>query len=317
MIKGTVVTVCRREKRGGFKDPVDEIFLRRGHGVENDGHAGNHHRQVSLLDWMDIDRHHKPGVTLEPDAWVGNIITRGIDYASVQDGRRLCFGDSCVLQITQHCKHAQPDFKIDGKPRECLMPSCGVFARVVRGGPLKKGAHVFSSEEFDRPRAAVVTVSDRSSAGDRQDESGPLLRKMLADDFDFFIAAECTIPDDYETIREKLVELSDSMACDLVITSGGTGLSLRDVTPEATLSIMHREVPGIAELIRIRGIEHTQKAVLSRGVCVQRGQTLIINMSGSPKAAGEQFEAVRPVLAHALKMSTGIPADCAKERSDG
>jgi molybdopterin adenylyltransferase len=168
-----------------------------------------------------------------------------------------------------------------------------------------------------RPRFAVVTLSDRCADGTRPDEAGPLaarlLREALGTD-----AAHCDVlPDDAAGIERRLVELADIELCDLIVTTGGTGLSPRDVTPEATLAVIDREVPGIAEAIRARGLTATPLAMLSRGVCGQRGRTLILNLSGSPKAVREQLAIVLPVLPHALATAAGVVLDCGRGPSSG
>ncbi len=162
------------------------------------------------------------------------------------------------------------------------------------------------------PRYAVVTLSDRSSRGERADGAGPVVGEILTEALGTRPHAAPVLPDDAGEIREKLIELCDREGCDLVVTTGGTGLSPRDVTPEATLAAIDREVPGLAEAMRAGGLKHTPMAMLSRAVCGQRGRTLIVNLSGSPKAAREQLEIILPVLPHALEVAGGRVTDCAK-----
>ena len=160
-------------------------------------------------------------------------------------------------------------------------------------------------------RFAVVTLSDRAADGTRPDEAGPLAVLLLRE----ALGAEPTytevLPDDGERLKTRLIELADFEQCDLIVTTGGTGLSPRDVTPEATLAVIDRQVPGIAEAIRAGGLLVTPLAMLSRGVCGQRGRTLILNLSGSPKAVREQLAIVLPVLHHALRTASGVTLDCA------
>jgi len=120
------------------------------------------------------------------------------------------------------------------------------------------------------------------------------------------------LPDDRQSIERKLADLCDDKICDLIVTTGGTGLSPRDVTPEATQAVCDRTIPGIAEAIRAAGLAYTPRAMLSRAVAGQRGQTIILNLSGSPKAVKEQLGIVTPVLLHALETSTGIAMECAR-----
>ena len=156
--------------------------------------------------------------------------------------------------------------------------------------------------------AAVLTMSDKGAQGERTDLSGPLIREMLRR-----IGAEVTyneiLPDDKDLIREKLKEFS--IKVDLILTTGGTGLSPRDQTPDATLEIIDRPVPGIAEAMRIEGLRHTPRAMLSRAVAGLRGDCLIINLPGSPKAVEEGLGAVLDVIPHAIDKSKGDTSECA------
>lgn len=157
-------------------------------------------------------------------------------------------------------------------------------------------------------RIAVVTVSDRSYNGEREDLSGPRLTSCLENDgymvFDYRV-----VPDEKTEIEKTLVDLCDNLDADLVLTTGGTGMAARDVTPEATMSIAHRNVPGIAEAVRAGNLAVTKHAMLSRGVSVTRGNTLIINFPGSPNACEESYSVIRDALEHALALLRGEKPD--------
>lgn len=157
-------------------------------------------------------------------------------------------------------------------------------------------------------RIAVITVSDRAASGERPDESGPAIRSFL-EGHGFSVAENEVIPDDASGLRALLVEFSDVAHMDLVLTSGGTGLSSRDITPETTLSVSDKTVPGIAEAIRAYSLTKTKHAMLSRGVAVVRGRTLIINFPGNPRAGIESLEAIIEALPHALGMLRGEKLD--------
>lgn len=150
-------------------------------------------------------------------------------------------------------------------------------------------------------RAAVVTVSDRSFKGERPDLSGPTLQELLeavgAD-----LVEMTVVPDDPTLISKTLIRLADVERCELIFTTGGTGLSPRDTTPEATRQVIERELPGMEEAIRQESLKKTPFAMLSRGIVGARGTTLILNFPGSPKAVKECFTVVKPVLAHAVKL---------------
>jgi len=165
-------------------------------------------------------------------------------------------------------------------------------------------------------RAAIVTLSDKASAGLREDASGPALVEALR-----AVGAEVgvalVIPDDREGIERTLSELADSGKYDLILTTGGTGLSPRDHTPDATLAVVDKVVPGIAEAMRAASIAITPLAMLSRAVAGVRGRTLIINLPGSPKACREQFAVVAPALAHAVEVLRGEAYECAQAKTTG
>lgn len=158
--------------------------------------------------------------------------------------------------------------------------------------------------------AAVVTVSDRSYRGERPDGSGPVVREML-EQAGYQVVRMEVVPDEQGEIEALLRELADQGDIALTVTTGGTGFSPRDVTPEATAAVCQRMTPGIAEAMRLASLRITPRAMLSRATAGIRGRTLIVNLPGSPKAARENLEAVLPALDHGLEMLWGGPADCA------
>ena len=159
-------------------------------------------------------------------------------------------------------------------------------------------------------RAGVLTVSDRSSQGIRADASGPELANLLRS-LGVTVAWTAVCPDEESEIRTILVTWADENRADLILTTGGTGLSPRDVTPEATMSVINREIPGMAEAMRSASMKKTPHAMLSRAVAGVRGRTLIINLPGSPKGAKENLEAVLPALEHVIAKIQGDPSECA------
>ena len=153
-------------------------------------------------------------------------------------------------------------------------------------------------------RAVVVTVSDRSARGEREDESGELLARLLRE-MGARVIETFVVSDDLEPLAEKLRECAGRADVNLVVTTGGTGLSPRDNTPEATRAVIEREAPGLAEAMRAETLKQTPTAMLSRGVCGVRDGALIVNLPGSPRAVAECFAVVRPVLAHAVALLAG------------
>jgi molybdopterin adenylyltransferase len=150
----------------------------------------------------------------------------------------------------------------------------------------------------------ILTVSDKGSKGQREDKSGPAIREGLSQ-IDANVTKYEIVPDEQGIIADKLVEWADSGKVDVILTNGGTGLSLRDVTPEATLAVIDRNVPGIAEAMRAKSLEVTPMAMLSRAVSGLRGQCLIINLPGSPKAVKECLEVILPAIPHAVDIIKG------------
>ena len=155
---------------------------------------------------------------------------------------------------------------------------------------------------------AVLTLSDKGSKGERQDSSGPAIAEMLAEIAE--VKYYDILPDEKELIKERLIFYSGKV--DLVLTTGGTGLSPRDVTPEATMEIIEREIPGIAEAMRAEGLKKTKNAMLSRAVAGVRKQTLRLNLPGSPKAVRENLAVIIDVLPHAICKIKGDTQDCAR-----
>jgi molybdopterin adenylyltransferase len=309
---GTVKAVCTSSGKGGAKQSVASARLLRGFGIEGDGHGGNWHRQVSLLASGAIAVMEAAGLDLDPGAFGENLVIEAPNLDGLTVGRRLRLGPDAVIQVTQKGKECHTPCEIFHTVGDCIMPREGFFARVLRSGPLQPGHGLAVDPELEQLRWTVITVSDRASAGSRADGSGPAVRQLLADGVGGLQLPGVILPDDRELLSGKIRELADLAVADLVVTTGGTGMSPRDVTPEATRDVIDREVPGLAEEMRRAGLAATPRAVLSRGVCGLRGSTLVINLSGSPKAATEQLEAILPVLPHALEVASGIPLDCAR-----
>ena len=154
----------------------------------------------------------------------------------------------------------------------------------------------------------MITVSDRSAAGQRVDESGPAAREMLKN-AGYQVLETLVIPDEPEILKKELIRLADERQVCLIVTSGGTGFSMRDQTPEATLAVADRNAPGIAEAIRMKSLQITDRAMLSRGASVIRGRTLIVNLPGSPKAVRESLGFILEPLEHGIGILRGTTGD--------
>lgn len=159
---------------------------------------------------------------------------------------------------------------------------------------------------------AIITVSDKGYRGERIDETGPILNKFLSEN-GFQIVHSVIVPDEKELIKKELLFVSESLNVQLAVTNGGTGFSARDITPEATLEVVQRQIPGFAEVMRSRSLEITPKAMLSRAISGILNETIIINLPGSPKAALENIQAIMDALPHGIDILTGSSSECARK----
>ena len=162
-------------------------------------------------------------------------------------------------------------------------------------------------------KVAIITISDRGSKGEREDSSGPLIREMVKDLPGEVVHYE-VIPDEKEIIIEALKKSTDQLNADLVLTTGGTGLSPRDVTPDATLKVIDKEIPGFSEAMRAESLKKTPHAMISRAICGIRGSSLIVNLPGSPKSVKENLSVILPALPHALSKLKGDPSECGQDQ---
>jgi molybdopterin adenylyltransferase len=158
-------------------------------------------------------------------------------------------------------------------------------------------------------KTAIITISDKGSKGERVDKSGPAIAEMLVNSYE--VVDMIIVPDEIPIITETIKSLIDERMVDLVITTGGTGVAKRDVTPEATRMVIEKDLPGFAEVMRMESYKITPHGIISRGLCGIRGESIIINLPGSPKAATECLSFIINALPHVLSKTKGDPADCA------
>ncbi len=309
---GVLKGICVSKKRGTKKVEVAEAMLVENYGIEGDAHAGNWHRQVSLLSLEKIEAFREKGAQVSFGDFGENLIIDGFDFRSLPVGTIFTIGDA-VLKMTQIGKECHTHCQIYQTMGECIMPREGVFAVVLKGGQIRNGDTVeMVPVPFDAPlTAAVITLSDKGSKGEREDKSGPVIVKML-EEAGYEIIESNILPDEQKLLENELIRLSDQRQVNLILTTGGTGFSERDRTPEATMTVATRLAPGIAEAIRAGSMKITKRAMLSRETSVIRNKTLIVNLPGSPKAVAESLELVIDQLDHGIKILLGRTGECAR-----
>lgn len=310
---GTIVAACLSERKGTAKHAVPGVTLRAGHGVEGDAHAGPWHRQVSMLDLAAIEGMRAAGLDLAFGAFGENLVVAGLDVTALGLGSEVQIGDAqlVVTQIGKTCHQPCAIFHTVGR---CIMPEQGVFMEVLCGGSVAPETPVVVTRLVPRAtlQVALVTVSDRSARGEREDASGPALRDFVERELQAHVAVQTVVPDEFDEIKATLQGLTERNGIDLVLTAGGTGCAPRDVTPEATRVVIQREVPGLAEQMRAQSLRITPRAMLSRGVAGLARRCLIVNLPGSPKGAVENLQAIAVALPHAVELLRGGTHDCAR-----
>ena len=301
---GKLLAICISKKKGTEKREVKEAVLIPQFGIEGDAHAGKWHRQVSLLSLEKIEDFRKKGAEVAFGAFGENLVVEGFDLSNCPVGSEIHVGEA-VLELTQLGKECHSHCAIFHRMGDCIMPREGIFAEVLKGGVVQKGESIKVIEKEEGPyRVGIVTVSDRASKGEYEDKSGPMIKELVEaagmEVIDYVI-----VPDEKSQIAKKLLYFSDQRQADLVFTTGGTGFSKRDVTPEATKQVVEREVPGIGEALRAYSLTITPKAMLSRQTAGIRGNPLIINLPGSPKACKENIDYIMTPLKHGLGILSG------------
>lgn len=310
---GTVIAVCISKRKGTQKTESPAIRLIPDWGIEGDAHAGKWHRQVSLIGLEKIEAFREKGADVDFGAFGENIIVKGYDLRSLPVGTRFRIG-SALLELTQIGKECHSHCAIYKQVGDCIMPREGVFTRVLEGGIVKPGDEIeMIPPAPDRPfTAAWITLSDKGAKGEREDLSGPLIGEMLTE-AGYDVVESMLLPDGLQPLEKELIRLADQRQVNVVFTTGGTGFSERDLTPEATTAVMDRNAPGIAEAVRAYSMTKTPRAMLSRAASVIRKKTLIVNLPGSPKAVRENLEFLIPTLDHGLGILRGTAGECGKK----
>ena len=305
----TVVSVNISEKKGTIKVPVPEIELNKL-GVANDAHAGDWHRQVSLLADESVQRFtHAAGRKINYGEFAENITTKGIVLVNTHPLDRLKLGN-VELEITQIGKECHgTSCAIFKEVGNCVMPKEGIFARVLKNGIVKAGDEVIYSPRVYK--VLIITLSDRASRGEYSDRSGPKIEQLLSSFFETegwkYSIDRKLIPDDSDVLKALLEEARKTQV-DIVITTGGTGIGLRDITPDIVKSFLDKEIPGIMELIRFKYGSLKPNALLSRAVAGVMQSTLVYTLPGSVKAVEEYMTEITPTLRHSIYMLHNLDA---------
>jgi molybdopterin adenylyltransferase len=300
-----VVSVNISEKKGTIKMPVPAIELT-DIGVKGDAHSGKWHRQVSLLGTESFEKFEgQAGRKLAYGEFAENITTSGIILYQTRPLDRFIIGDT-ELEVTQIGKHCHGDgCAIYREVGNCVMPKEGIFCRVLKYGSVKAGDTVQYLPRIFRIR--VITLSDRASAGEYPDKSGPAAVNILSD---YFTSQQwktdierVILPDDAILLKEVMSNLE---GIDMVFTTGGTGIGPRDVTVDVIEPMLDKKIPGIMELIRVKYGTDKPAALLSRGVAGVIGNTLVYTLPGSVKAVEEYLTEINKTLKHSIYMLHGL-----------
>ncbi|HUU02676.1 MAG TPA: molybdenum cofactor synthesis domain-containing protein [Myxococcota bacterium] len=305
-----IFSVNVSEKKGTVKHPVERVELDEM-GIVGDAHAGAWHRQVSLLAQESVLRFiEQTGRETVPGEFAENITLRGFDLRRAGLLDRFQVGERVELELTQIGKKCHGDscaiFRDVGR---CVMPKEGVFCRVLKGGGIAAGDTVGHTPKIWR--FSVITLSDRAQRGEYEDLSGPRAQLALKN---FAVAqgfraefGTTILPDDASALRSEL-EAAREGGCDIMVTTGGTGIGPRDITPEVVGDFCDKHIPGIMEAIRVKFGTEKPNALLSRSLAGVAGQMLVYSLPGSVKAVDEYMGEIVKTLRHSLLMLHAIDA---------
>ena len=292
---------------GTTKQPVDTATFNL-RGIEGDAHAGTWHRQISLLSIEHIRRFGESAkVEFKPGDFAENLTTEGIDFAELAILDHLHIGE-VELEVTQFGKKCHGGacaiFREIGK---CVMPKEGIFCRVVKPGSIRVGDTL--SVILSALPVRIITLSDRASRGEYEDLGGPQVRKRLEEHFankKWRLAIDNSIiADDAEQLR-ALIRQNVEQGCRILITTGGTGIGPRDITPDVVRSLLDKEIPGIMEYVRTKYGTAIPGALLSRSIAGVIGNTLVYTLPGSVRAVNQYLDEILPIIDHSLRMLAAI-----------
>ncbi|PLX65863.1 MAG: molybdenum cofactor biosynthesis protein [Denitrovibrio sp.] len=298
------------ETKGVRKTPVDKIELVNDFGIKDDAHAGKWHRQVSLLAVESIKKMADQGLDVKSGDFAENITTEGINLVDCNLGDIITV-NGIELVISQLGKTCHQRCAIFYQAGDCVMPREGIFAVVSGNGEIKTGDDVKYAKK-DGFSVAVITMSDKGSKGERVDETGPAVIKMLDENLKVAFTRTEILADNQDELEKSLKYYADIQKVDLVITNGSTGVSPRDIAPDATLNVIDKRMPGFEEAMRAESLKITDRAMISRAIVGARGKTMIVNVPGSPKGATENLNVILKTIPHCIEKLQGSTVDCAR-----
>ena len=304
-----IVSINISEEKGTTKTPCAKAEINE-FGIIGDAHAGGWHRQISLLAKEDVDKFSRVDANqrqFKPGEFAENITTSGIDFSKVAILDRFLIGEVEleVSQIGKTCHGNECSIFVEvGK---CVMPKAGIFARVIKGGTIKKSDTI---EYLPRPlKIKVITLSDRASSGEYEDKSGPRIKEILQEHLankrwhvEFSYAL---LPDSEEKLMNELSKsIGDNI--DILFTTGGTGIGPRDITPDVVAKFADKTIPGVMDNIRLKFGEALPAALLSRSVAAVKEDTIIYCLPGSVKAVTEYTTEILRTMEHLILMLHGL-----------
>jgi len=304
-----IVSLNISVKKGTVKKPVEVVDLYK-EGIKGDAHSGKWHRQVSMLAQEDVDNFSVIDASnkeFAPGEFAENITTKGIDYKKVAVLDRFKIGDT-EMEVTQIGKKCHGDgCAIYVEIGKCVMPKSGIFTRVIKGGRIKTNDKI---EYVPRPlKIKIITLSDRANSGEYKDLSGPTINNVLLKHYQdkrWHIELEGDIiPDDKDKLTELLSNAKNNNY-DIIITTGGTGIGPRDITPDVVTEFSDKLVPGVMEHIRLKYGEKIPNALISRAVVGVKDKMIIYTLPGSVKAVNEYMTEILKTMEHMVLMVHGL-----------
>lgn len=302
-----ITSVNISEKKGTVKKPVEQIELTHN-GIRNDAHAGHWNRQVSLLAGESVAKFEAASKRpVAPGEFAENITTTGTELWKAHPLDRFTSGD-IELEVTQIGKECHGSgCAVFNEVGDCVMPKEGIFCRVLSPGILKAGMVMeYHPKTY---RVMIITLSDRASAGEYEDRSGPRIKELLETHFTMcnlhFAICNFLIPDDPHKLDELLNKAKKELV-DIVVTTGGTGIGPRDFTPDVVKPLLDKEIPGVMESVRLKYGMDKPAALLSRSVAGIMGKSLVFTLPGSLKAVNEYLAEILKSLTHMIHMLHGL-----------